>query len=77
MVTVFRFFKKKAYFVFKNAHESLRDRKRVNTCHERVICVVLIGCRLSLERVADVDQEGPPGEGDAEAGFEATTEILK
>ena len=51
--------------------------KRVNTCHERVICVVLIGCRLSLERVADVDQEGPPGEGDAEAGFEATTEILK
>ena len=39
--------------------------------------MMLIGYHLSLERVADVDQEGPPGEGDAEAGFEETTEILK
>ena len=44
---------------------------------KRVICVVLIGCRLSLERVADVNQEGHPGEGDAEAGLEETTEVLK
>ena len=30
---------------------------------ERVTSVVLIGCGLSLEEVAGVDQEGPPGEG--------------
>ena len=30
---------------------------------ERVTCVVLIGCGLSLKGVTAVDQEGPPGEG--------------
>ena len=44
---------------------------------ERVTSVVLIGCGLSLEEVAGVDQEGPPGEGDAKTGFEETTELLK
>ena len=44
---------------------------------ERVTCVELIGCVLSLEGVAGVDQEGPPGEGGAKAGFEETTEFLK
>jgi len=39
--------------------------------------VVLIGCDLSLEGVDGVDQEGPPGEGDAKARFEETTELLK
>ena len=45
--------------------------------NERVTCVVLIGCGLSLEGVAGVDQEGHLGEGDAKAGFEETTELLK
>ena len=45
--------------------------------NERVICVVLIGRDLSLEGVAGVDQEGPPGEGRAKSGFEETTEFLK
>ena len=45
--------------------------------NERVICVVLIGRDLSLEGVAGVDQEGPPGEGGAKAGFEETTKFLK
>ena len=45
--------------------------------NERVTCLVLIGCGLSLEGVAGVDQEGPPGEGGAKAGFEETTEFLK
>ena len=44
---------------------------------KRVTCMVLIGCGLSLEGVAGVDQEGPPGEGGAKAGFEETTEFLK
>ena len=44
---------------------------------ERVTCVVLIGYDLSLERVAGVDQEGPPGEEGAKAGFEEKTELLK
>ena len=39
--------------------------------------MVLIGCGLSLEGVASVDQEGPPVEGGAEAGFEETTELLR
>ena len=39
--------------------------------------MVLIGYGLSLEGVAEVDQEGPPGEGSAKAGFEETTELLK
>ena len=39
--------------------------------------MVLIGCGLSLEGVAGVDQEGHLGEGDAKAGFEETTELLK
>ena len=39
--------------------------------------MVLIGCGLSLEGVAGVDQEGPPGEGGAEAWLEETTELLK
>ena len=42
-----------------------------------VTCVVLIGCDLSLEGVAGVEQEGPPGEGRAKAGIEETTELLK
>ena len=45
--------------------------------NESVNCVLLIGCGLSLEGVAGVDQEGPPGEGDAKARFEETTELLK
>ena len=44
---------------------------------ERVTCVVLIVCGLSLEVVAEVDQKGPSGEGGAKAGFEETTELLK
>ena len=39
--------------------------------------MVLIGCGLSLEGVAGVDQEGHLGEGDAKAEFEETTELLK
>ena len=39
--------------------------------------MVLIGCGLSLEGVAGVDQEAPPAEGGAEAGFEGTTELVK
>ena len=39
--------------------------------------MVLIGCGLSLEGVAGVYQEGPPGEGGAKAEFEETTEFLK
>ena len=39
--------------------------------------MVLIGYGLSLEGVAEVDQEGLPGEGGAKAGFEETTELLK
>ena len=45
--------------------------------NERVTCVVLIGCGLSLEGVTGVDQEGPPGKGIAQAWFEETTELLK
>ena len=45
--------------------------------NERVTCLLLIGCGLSLEGVAGVDQEGPPGEGGAKAGIEETTELLK
>ena len=45
--------------------------------NERVICVVLIGCGLNLDGVAGVDQEGPPGEAGAKAGFEETIELVK
>ena len=45
--------------------------------NERVTCVVLIGCGLSLEGVAGVDQEGLLGEESAKAWFEETTEHLK
>ena len=45
--------------------------------NERVTCVVLLECGLSLELVPGVDQEGPPGEAGAKAGFEETTELLK
>ena len=45
--------------------------------NERVTCVVLTGCGLSLEGVAGVEQERPPGEGGAKAWFEETTEHLK
>ena len=45
--------------------------------NERVNCLLLIGCGLSLEGVAGVDQEGPPGEGCGKAGFEETSEFLK
>ena len=37
--------------------------------NERVTCVVLIGCGLSLEGVVGVDQEGPRGEGDVKLGL--------
>ena len=39
--------------------------------------MLLIGCGLRLEGVAGVDQEGPPGEEGAKAGFEDKTELLK
>ena len=39
--------------------------------------MVLIGCGLSLEGVAAVDQEGRPEIGGAKAEFEETTEFLK
>ena len=39
--------------------------------------MLLIGCGPSLEGVAGVDPEGPPGEAGAKAGFEETTELLK
>ena len=45
--------------------------------HERITCLLLIGCCWSLEGVAGVDQEGPPGDAGAKAGFEETTELLK
>ena len=45
--------------------------------NERVTCVVLLECGLSLELVPGVDQEGPPGEEGAKAAFEKTTEFLK
>ena len=45
--------------------------------NERVTCVVLIGCGLSLEGVAGVDQERLPAERDAKDGFIETTEFLK
>ena len=45
--------------------------------NERVTCEMLMGCGLSLEIVAGVDQEGPPEEEGAKAGFEETTELLK
>ena len=44
--------------------------------NEKVNCLLLIGCSLSLEGVAGVDQ-GPPGERGRKAGFEETTEFLK
>ena len=37
---------------------------------ERLTCAVLIGCRLSIEGVAGVDQEGSPGNGSVKAWFE-------
>ena len=45
--------------------------------NERVSCVLWIGCGLSLEGVARVVQEGPPGKGGAKARFEETTVFLK
>ena len=45
--------------------------------NERVTCVMLIGCGLSLQGVAGVNQEGSPGEGGPKAGFEETTELFK
>ena len=45
--------------------------------NERVTCVVLLKCGLSLVLVPGVDQEGSPGEGGAKAAFEKTTEFLK
>ena len=45
--------------------------------NERVTCMVLLECGLSLELVRGVDQEGPPGVGGAKAAFEKTTEFLK
>ena len=45
--------------------------------NERVTCMVLLECGLSLELVPGVDQEGLPGEEGAKAAFEKTTEFLK
>ena len=45
--------------------------------NERLTCAVLIGCSLSIEGVAGVDQEGSPGNGSVKAWFEETTELLK
>ena len=45
--------------------------------NESVTCVLWIGCGLSLEGVAGVDQEGSPGEGGAKAAIEETTKFLK
>ena len=42
---------------------------------ERVTCVVLIGCGLSLEGVVGVDQEGPRGEGDVKLGLKRLQSI--
>ena len=44
--------------------------------NERITCVVLIDCGLSLEGVAGIGQ-GPPKEASAKAEFEETTELLK
>ena len=44
--------------------------------NEKVNCVLLIGCGLSLEGVAGIGQ-GPPKEASAKAEFEETTELLK
>ena len=38
--------------------------------NERLTCVVLIGCGLSIQGVAGVDREGSPGKGSAKAWFE-------
>ena len=62
----------------KNAHAGLRDRHITKyRSNERVTCVVLIECGLSLEGVAGVDQEGPPGEGGAKAGFDYRVSQMK
>ena len=45
--------------------------------NERVTYVVLIGCGLSLEGVAGVEQERPPGEAGAKVGFGENTELLQ
>ena len=45
--------------------------------NERITCVVLLECGLSLELMRGVDQEGPPGEGDAKAELEETIGLLK
>ena len=45
--------------------------------NERVTCVVLIGCGLSLEGVSGVDQRGPPVDGGAQVGFGETRKLLK
>ena len=39
--------------------------------------MMLIECGLSFEGVAQVDQEGRPGEGGAKAWFQETTKLLK
>ena len=41
--------------------------------NERVTCVVLIGYGLSLEGVAEVDQEGPPGEAEKAMATHSST----
>jgi len=46
--------------------------------NERVTCAVFMGCGLSLEGVAGIDQGDPPGEGCAQTEFEEETrELLK
>ena len=54
-----------------------RQAKSKYTSNERVSCVLLIGCGLSLEGVAGVDQEGPLREAGVKSGFEEMTELLK
>ena len=54
-----------------------RQAKSKYMSNERVSCVLLIGCGLSLEGVGGVDQEGPLREAGAKSGFGETTELLK
>ena len=63
--------RKRVYLIFKNAHATLRDSHMSKyRSNERVTCVLLIECGLSLEGEAEVVQEGCPGKGGLKAMFE-------
>ena len=76
MLTVFRL-EKGLFCLQKWPCQPERYAKIECMSNKRVTCAVLIGCGLSLEGVAGVDQEGPSGEGGGKAWFEETTELLK